>query len=314
MDWLKRGELTIAVLFMVIVIFFMATSSPNITGGTIVGNTIQEGYCVDVAVTDINPSSVGVNEDFTVGILIDNCGELISEDVTFEITKVSPFITIKEPLIQNIGKMGYANSERFLVYHMRTNNNIKPGDYVINYKLTYGDKSVQYIKEGNIEITVVAEEAELSIASIKTDPILPVKGDTVELTLRVENYGEGVANSIRVYANHSFRGIKESFIGTLNPDEDGPAIFTFIADKSGEFRIPITISYQDDFGEKQIETDVSFNILKKKSNILGMFLVLLVIVAFVAGIYYFLRTKKQKDDVIHQLLTGNNSGEKKKKS
>lgn len=270
-------------------------------------NSLQNGYCVNAVVNDITPSSVGVDEEFTVGILIDNCGREVSKNVTFEINKVGDDIIIKDPLKENIGEMGYSNSNRFITYHMRTSKDAKPGIHIIYYTLTYGEnQNNYYIKNGNFSITVTAKEAELALASIKTDPALPVKGDTIEMTLRVENSGLGTAKSIKVFADHPFQGVKQTFIGTLESNEDGPAIFTFIADESGEFEFPITISYYDDFGEGEIKNNVNINILKKKSNVWTIILSVIILSIIGWGIFYFFKVKKSKDKIIHQLLKGNN--------
>ena len=50
---------------------------------------------------------------------------------------------------------------------------------------------------------------------MKTTPALPMVGDSVELVMRVENFGEKEINSIKVNIDHPFEGNKETFIGTL---------------------------------------------------------------------------------------------------
>lgn len=149
---------------------------------------------------------------------------------------------------------------------------------------------------------------------MKVDPVLPRKGDTVELTMRVENSGERTINSIRVYADHPFKGLKESFIGTLDTNEDGPAVITFVADRAGEYQIPVTITYIDDFGEEQIETKVNLIVMKKDSGV-GTALLILIILVIIGGlIYYNYRTIKLKDAVIKQLMEGgDNSADNKNK-
>lgn len=273
--------------------------------------TVGDNYCVKAEVSDISPSSIGINEEFTIGIHVENCGEKISEDVSFEIINLSPDITIKESPLINIGKLEYANSERFIVYHMKTSKDAKPGEYLLKTRLKYGDNKFQILKDDEIIIDVIGEEAELNIASIKTNPVLPHKGDTVELTLRIENFGEGTANSVKVSAEHPFQGIKDSFIGTLDSDEDGPAIFTFIVDRVGEFEFPVKISYEDDFGENEIQSNIRLIILKKKTN-LGAVLLSLISIAVIAFlIFYFFKTKRAKDNIIQQLLRENHHKETK---
>jgi hypothetical protein len=269
-------------------------------------SAIEKGYCITAEVSDISPSSIGVGEEFTVGVQIENCGSKIPEYIIFELLNPPTDITIKEPLIINISELYYGNSERFITYHIRTANDAKPGTHLIKTRLSYGQREDSIIKDYNISFDIIGDKAELSIASFKTKPVLPRKGETVELTLRIENTGDGTAKSVIVYVNHPFQGLKQSFIGALDSDEDGPAILTFIVDEEGEFEFPITISYKDDFGDNEITTNASINVLKKKSNIGTIIFAILIIAAFGSGIYYFIKTKKSKEKIIHQLLQGEN--------
>jgi len=273
-------------------------------------SAITKGYCVEAEVSDISPSSIGIGEEFTVGVQIENCGDVVPEVVFFELINPPSDMTIKEPLKIEVPKLVYSNSERYFVYHMKTTNNAKAGTYVIKTKLSYGDDFLLE-KFYEIEINVIAEEAELNIASVKTNPILPYEGDIVELTLRIENFGDGVANSLKVYSSHPFQGVKESFIGTLDPNEDGPAIFTFVADKYGEFEIPIKLTYKDDFGEKEINTSIIIVILEKQGIFGKILFGLIILLIIIWAIYYYFKTKKSKDTIIQQLLTGVHETSKK---
>jgi len=291
-------------VIVVVITFVVAT---NISA-------LSEGYCVNAEVSDISPSSIGIGEEFTVGVQIENCGDEMPEFVSFELLNPPIDITIKEPLIINISKLYYGSSERFITYHMKTAEDAQPGTHIIKTKLTYGKAQYSITKNYNITFEVIGDKAELSIASLKTEPVLPREGETVELTLRIENTGDGTAKSVEVYMEHPFQGLKQSFIGALDSEEDGPAVLTFIVDKAGEFEFPVTVSYKDDFGDNEIKTNVSLNVLKKKSNIGAIILAILIISILGWGIYYFVKTKKAKEKIIQQLLGDNNSGEKKKKS
>jgi hypothetical protein len=267
-------------------------------------------YCVTAEVSDITPSSIKINEEFTIGIQIENCGTKIPEQVSFELINPPTGIEIKEPLIINISKLYYGNSERFINYHMKTTTDTKPGTYVIKTRLSYGDSEFSVTNNYNITFNVIGDKAKLNIASVKTTPVLAYEGETLELTLRIENFGEGTANAIKVYADHPFQGIKESFIGTLNANEDGPAIFTFIANQSGEFKIPIKINYKDDFGENEVVTQISISILKKEVNWILIIIITAIILIAIWGIINYTKLKKSKNKIIHQLLSGKQKEEK----
>ncbi|MBP1910128.1 COG1361 S-layer family protein [Methanolobus bombayensis] len=389
---------------------FLLTLLIIFAGVTVVQAESSGDECLRAVVEDISPSSVGRDEEFTLGISLENCGTQVPEDITFEIISVPPDIIITEDLVAYIPQFVYKDSERQLRYHMRTTPDATPGPHIIKMKLTYGTGNVQrttyyevevivtgehaeprissvntnpkYINSGDtvdldleienfgdsiaksvevylehdfkgitgstigalasgdtqiasfkfkanssgtfeipviieyeddygvqkdeydIQITILDSKGSLNLASVKVDPVLPQVDDTVELTMRIENSGDRTINSIRVYADHPFQGLKESFIGTLDPDEDGPAVITFVADQAGEFEIPVTITYIDDFGEEQIETKINVIVMKQNGGA-GTILLVALFLAIIGGLVYNnYRTKKSKDKIIKQLMEG----------
>jgi len=274
---------------------------------------LEEGYCLVAEVSDISPSSIEIGEEFTIGIHIENCGEKLPTEIYYEIINPPEKLIIKEPLITHIPQIRYANSERFLVYHVKVSDDAISGEYVLKTRLSYGGYNLSIDKDYSITIDVIGSEAELSVASVKTKPVLPYEGDLVDLTLRIENTGEGTAKSVSVYIDHPFQGLKQSFIGSLDSDEDGPAVITFIADKSGEFEFPLIISYQDDFGKNEVKTMISFSVLEKKTNLFVILFGIIIIIIIGVFVFYSFKTKKEKDRVIQQLLKGNGNGKNKLK-
>ncbi|MDR6223391.1 COG1361 S-layer family protein [Methanococcoides alaskense] len=390
-----------------------------LTGISTAGAQTSGEICVNVEVQEIGPSSIGIDEEFTLGINIESCGSKAPEDITFEIISIPSDIIVTEDLITKISKLTYSTSERHLTYHMRTTTDANPGPHIIKMKLTYPNIELETTKYYDVEIRVTGEDAEpriasvitnpeyiyegdtvdlklgienfgeaiaksvsvsldhgfegiknstigtlgmngtqtalfkfkanqsgefeipviiyyeddfgkqkdeyaititvldkkgsLNLASVKVDPVLPYMDDTVELTMRIENSGDRTINSIRVYADHPFKGLKESFIGTLDPNEDGPAVITFIADQAGEYEIPVTITYSDDFGEEQIETKINLIILESNSGAGTAAIVLLVLGVIGGLIYNNYRTKKSKDEIIKQLMEGSGNSANNKK-
>lgn len=290
------------------IILFMALSLLNFS---ITGNTTSEGFCVNSAVTDITPSSINIGDEFTIGVQIESCGSEVPEFVIFELINPPTDVQIQEALVINVSKLYYANSERFITYHIKTNKNTHPGAHNIQTRLTYGSGNYSMISTGNISFDIIGDKSDLSLASVKTSPVLVKEDDTAELTIRLENFGDGTANSLKIYLNHSFKGIKEAFIGTLESDEDGPAVFTFVAGKAGTYVIPVTISYNDDFGEHILEKEISLAILKKDTNWFAILLTLVLLVLFGYIVYYLIKTNKKKEEIIKQLLGGEKHSSKK---
>jgi len=243
----------------------------------------------------------GDSVDLRLGM--ENYGETIAKSVVVSLNH--EFKGIKEATLGTLD----LNGSQTALFKFKAS---KTGEFTIPVFIEYEDDFGKHKDEYEIKLTVLDKKGSLNIASVKVNPVLPYKGDTVELTMRIENSGERTINSIRVYADHPFKGLKESFIGTLDPNEDGPAIVTFIADQTGEFEIPITITYTDDFGEGQIKTSVNLIILETNGGA-GMAIVVLLVLAVIGGlVYYNYKTTKSKDKIIKQLMKGvDNSTEKK---
>ena len=275
---------------MIIVGVLVILAGMFLTSGV---HAFADTMCVDFQVTDITPSSVEIGEEVTVGIQLDNCGSELPENVRFEITRFSNDIIIKEPLVIDSKKpFGYANSDRFNIYHLYVTDKATPGEYVFEYKLTYGNKDFSIEKEGNFSVTVTSQESDLNIAYVKTEPILPKVGDEVTLTIRLENFGRGDANSVKAKVDIPFFGIKESFLGELESGDDSSAVFTLVPDKSGVIDYDLIVTYKDDFGAKEFTESLELNIQENpRSNALTI-IIIIALISLVGGIIYYFKSKK----------------------
>ena len=260
---------------------------------------LREGYCVNVHVTDINPSSVELDNEVTVGIQFDNCGSKLPEIVNFEIRRFSEDIKIREPLIINFSKpFGYANSDRFNVYHLYVTRDATPGEYVFEYKLNYGNEDFYISKEGNFSITVTSHEADLAIAYVKTDPVIPKVGEEMTLTIRIENFADGDANSVKAKIDLPFFGVKEAFLGELEADDDSPAVFTLVPDKSGTFDYNLYVTYKDAFGEHEFTEKLELNVQGNNGGNIITILIIILIALISFGIYYWkFADEKRKEQI-----------------
>ncbi len=279
---MKQKKIIMTILLLIIGVFFASSAL-----------ALEESVCVNFQVTDINPSSAEIGEEVTVGIQLDNCGSQLPEDVHFEITKVSDDLIVKEPLSIDFKEpFGYANSQRFNVYHIYVTNKATPGEYVFEYELSYGNNGFLVKKEGNFSITVTSQESDLNIAYVKTEPTLPKVGDEVTLTIRIENFGRGDANSVKAEIDAPFFGTKQSFLGELAAGDDSSAVFTIIPDKSGIIDYNLVVEYRDDFGEHKFSEPLKISIQENtKSNLQKIVLPILAIL-LVGGIIYYFKSKK----------------------
>jgi hypothetical protein len=251
----------------------------------------QTGMCAEAHVTSINPSSIGPDEDFTVGILIDNCGQEIPENLIFEITRHSQDISVKEPLIQEIGRMGYANSKRFIVFNMRSSQDITPGEHLFETKLTYGKNNFFIEKRDNFTITAIHQKPDLAISRIYTNPEIIYLRDKIILTIDVENAGNGKAKDVRVeIKDFDLEGIKLKYLGKIEYGENIPARFIFKAEKEGIQRGNIALSYNFAGETENLTFPLEIQVFRKGLN--KIWIVLGIIILGVLGYLGYQRKTK----------------------
>jgi len=254
---------------------------------------LEDTMCIDFQITDINPSSVEIGEELTVGIQLDNCGSELPEKVHFEITRFSDNLIIKEPLVVDFDEpFGYSNSKRFNVYHIYVTNKATPGEYIFEYELSYGKNDFSIKKEGNFSITVTSQESDLNIAYIKTDPILPKVGEEVTLTIRLENFGKGDANSVKAKIDIPFFGVKESFLGELEAGDDSSAVFTIVPDRGGVINYNLEVIYKDDFGEHKFSEPLELNIQENSKNNILTIVITILLITLISGVIYYFKFRK----------------------
>ncbi|MFA7562345.1 MAG: S-layer protein, partial [Methanoculleus sp.] len=136
--------------------------------------------------------------------------------------------------------------------------------------------------------------AEMGVASIRTEPARIIAGDTVDLTIRLENTGTADADSIRATVDGlTFTGSKEAFLGTIEPGNDGPAIFSLEADEAGEFDYTLVIRYTDGYGEHTVRQALHLVVAGRSPVPAIAVAVVVLIVAAAVAIYWYRRREEE---------------------
>lgn len=286
-------------IFSIISIFILLLLASSLVNA----DTSQKGTCVKSSITSVDPSSVSVDQEFTVGIVIENCGEIIPDNVSFQIVHPSEDISIKEPIVLEIGKLEYSNSKRFILYHMRTLPSASPGIYVIQTRLVYGSGSSSVISDNNFSITVTSDEAKLTLASAKTNPIFPIVDQPFTLTIRVENYGKGDANSVKanLVGLNTATGSTKSFLGQLASKDDGIIAFNLIPQEAGTFPYELVVNFKDDFGNHEYRENLELVVQKKPLNWFMISFVLVILITIFTSVWYNYRKRKREAKMIEKL-------------
>jgi len=248
------------------------------------------------------PEEIRPGDDFTLSLKFTNRGETAAHDIFVEIGEV-PSIYSNDPSNYYIKHLGPGNS-REIQLRFRSCKDTPTGTIVIPIDITYEGLGSEVKKQSEIAGIEVIGIAELSISNIKTDPLNVKQGEGFTLFVRIENAGDGDAKSVKAtITDLPFSGVKEAFLGKIEPDDDSPAVFTLIPDESGSFDYNLQISYKDDSGTHTITEKMNLvvrdnkneirNFLEGNRNIIIGVIVAIIAILFGLGIHRYVKRKKR---------------------
>nr|QNT35602.1 hypothetical protein BFFPPMPJ_00007 [uncultured Methanosarcinales archaeon] len=188
-----------------------------------------------------------------------------------------------------IRKLVAGASER-LSYRIMVSDSAEISTHMIPIVMRYGDESGGNItSKSSVGINVVGD-ADLCIASVRTNPENPETGDVMTLMLRIENSGHGDAESVKITVDIPFEGTRIAFLGKIEADDDAPCIFNFRATESGDIPYQAVISYGDDLGEHT--TTVELVLYVGDGGNSDMLIPALAVAALIVVVVFYLRGKK----------------------
>lgn len=194
------------------------------------------------------PASVDPGDPFNVTLTLYNEGQASASDVSININASSRAITPKTSENYYIPKLE-PGEESVLSMMFETDINAPLGLQPVFVTIEYQNAARSMFRQVETVGIPIVGRAEMGVASIRTEPTRITAGDQVDLTIRIENTGTADAKSVRATIDDlDLSGTKEAFLGTIEPGNDGPAVFSLQTDREGEFPYTLTIQYTDDYG------------------------------------------------------------------
>jgi len=241
-------------------------------------------------------------DDFTLSLKLTNRGETAAHDIFVEIGEVQAIYS-NDPSNYYIAHLE-PEKGREIQLRFRSSKDTPTGTIVIPIDITYEGLGSEVKKQSETAGIDVIGIAELSISNIKTDPLNVKQGDDFTLLVRIENAGDGDAKSVKAtITGLPFLGVKEAFLGKIEPDDDSPAVFTLIPDRGGSFDYNLQISYKDDSGDYTVTEKMNLvvrdnkngmiNLLEGNGNIIIGVIVSIIAILFGLGIHRYVKRKRR---------------------
>ncbi|HOI57247.1 MAG: CARDB domain-containing protein [Methanoculleus sp.] len=239
------------------------------------------------------PASVDPGDPFNVTLTIYNEGQASASDVFVSVNATSGGITPKNSENYYIAELR-PGGESVLNLTFETDTNAPLGLTPVLVTVDYRNADrTAFQQVATVGIPIIGR-AEMGIASIRTEPSRITAGDQVDLTVRIENTGTADAGSVRATIEDlSLPGSKEAFLGTIEPGNDGPAVFALQADREGEFPYTLTIQYTDDYGAHTTEQALSMTVAESDALPFFAAVAAILIVAVVAAVFWYRRRKEE---------------------
>ncbi|WP_048149347.1 COG1361 S-layer family protein [Methanolacinia paynteri] len=241
-------------------------------------------------------TSLQPGDGANVTVSLYNSGESTAEDIFIRVVEDEPSLAVINSQSFHIPDLSSGESESFIISFI-SDTGMEPGVHEIPLEITYNVVDGSSADQNDAIALDVNGKAELSIASLKTDPVRITGGQEVDLTIRIENTGTGDAKSTVAKIDLPFEGNKEAYIGKIKPGNDAPAVFTLDAGSPGEYNYSLTISYEDDTGIHESLYPLTLSI-RRNNDETGLIIGIIILIAAAAGGYYYFVYRKREEDKV----------------
>ncbi len=264
---------------------------------------------VKLSIAEINfEKKLHLKDTWQVEVVVKNTGNAEARNVNIKLSSSNSNLSNFIPL----SKTNYyiktlaANETSKAVFKLYVSEKISPGIYSFTLEASADEASTE--KETlNIEVkgrpNIIISGTDFTIEGRRGKKIYP--GDIVTIALQLDNIGEETAKAVRVEAEFGkeFVGGKTSYVGNIDADDSGTAIFDITVGKSakeGAHKIKFKINYLDEEGKEQsLNAETELVIQKMPETPLWILLieviVILVIVYFIVKqIFAYLSIRKIK--------------------
>ncbi len=217
------------------------------------GDTLIEVKNVSV---ESNNSQVEPGEIFKIAVSFENVGD---NEVKWLKLTLNPRDKALVPLYsdsERVFKDILAGTKRDAEFGFSLEKDASVKNYPIDLVLNYMDERGVNFNETKLVGIVAAGRANLDIAKKITDPARLKDKQPFSLTVKIENTGTGDAKGVTARLDSKLEGDTLAYLGEIKKDDYSNAIFSLDADASGKKTGILRISYEDDFGQHEIQKEL----------------------------------------------------------
>ena len=242
-----------------------------------------------------------IGDTLEISVPVENTCSTAARNVSVELKPVTnasiePFI-VSSGTLKKIGPIqpgGTGNAE----FSLRISDNVAAQTYVFSVgancdTCSKSSNSFSFLVLGRPELVFSSIEYSVDNAPGGSDKEI-MQGSTFTLSVQLDNIGQEKAKATEVLIDFGGKiaGTKKAFLGNIDPDDSGAAIFSLKADYDavpGEQPGTITVSFIDELGGKSVITEtypLFVNPQPPVGPLVYAFILILIIIAL--GLVYFI--------------------------
>ncbi|MCP1662709.1 MULTISPECIES: COG1361 S-layer family protein [Methanocalculus] len=233
---------------------------------------------------------VAPGETFETELCVTNIGESAAQDFSVSVSMGDLMISPVGPA-SSAAPVLAPGSDLVLPLLLRVGKEIEPGLYDLPVMVTYTRVDGSLQQETATASADVRGASSLAVSQVRTDPITVSAGEPFDLVIRLENTGTGRAESVSAEIDLPLTGTRESFVGSIRPGNDAPAVFRLTADGDGEMPYTLTVHYSDDYGDHELRQPLVLVVRPKGMD--GTVIAFVIIVLLAGAGYYLYRQRQQ---------------------
>jgi hypothetical protein len=254
--------------------------------GTQIGQLAKPALVLEKSV----PASVAPGEPFGVNLSVVNRGNAVATDVVLTINASPQSLGLSSPATDYVARLGPGES-RTVPLAFTTDRDVPLGIRTIGVTIDYVLPGGVARRQNESFSVLVRGRAELGLASLTTDPVRVEAGQAFSLLARIENTGTDDANSVRSRIDLGLPGGNESFIGTVEPGNDAPAVFNLVAGDPGTLAYTLTTAYTDDEGEHTLTEPLTLEVAGSSGSATWIAAALVLVLIAAAALWLWRRRR-----------------------
>jgi hypothetical protein len=257
--------------------------------------TVSSNSRVDIKSVFFNPLNPYIGEKIVISALIENTGSSELRNVKVSLDgNFSGFVLLSDTRI-HLGNIPVGDS-RSVDFALKPTEDLSPGTYSFDLNASFIGSTENEKEKVSFEVKgrpqLIVSGIDFSVEGRTKDKKV-MQGDSFSLSIQLDNIGQYKAKavSLRLLGDKDIVGVKEAFVGNIDEDDSGAAVFDLSvlpSAKTGEHRFDLEIEFINELGEKE-KTSKTINLFihqKPPESPIGVLVLIIIILVL---LYFFVK-------------------------